>query len=279
MADRYLKTSRPVAPRCAHLATVAILLLCTVNCANRGSGRVVPSGTAQPDQFLYDKGMEALAKQKWLTAREYFKQLNETYVQSPLRPDAKLGVGDTYLGEGGAASIVLSINEFREFLSFYPLHRRADYAQFKLASAHFRQMRGAPRDQTETKDAIRDFQAFVVRYPNSSYLPEVKERLREAKDRLGESEFRVGRFYYQQAKAYPAAIERFNALLKEDPQFSGRDGVYFYLGESLLKAKREAEALPYFERLVKEFEKSEYLVDARKRITELKAQLEARSRS
>ena len=139
-------------------------------------------------------------------------------------------------------------------------------------------MRGAPRDQTETKDAIREFEAFIVRYPSSSYLSEVKERLREAKDRLGESEFRVGRFYYQQAKAYPAAIERFHALLKEDPEFSGRDGVYFYLGESLLKSKREAEALPYFERLVSEFEKSEYLSEARKRITALKAQLDARSR-
>jgi outer membrane protein assembly factor BamD len=140
-------------------------------------------------------------------------------------------------------------------------------------------MRGAPRDQTETKDAIREFEAFIVRYPTSSYLPEVKDRLREAKDRLGQSEFRVGRFYYQQAKAYPAAIERFNTLLKEDPQFSGRDAVYFYLGESLVKVRREAEALPYFEKLVKEFEKSEYLDEARKRITGLKAQLDARSRS
>ena len=35
--------------------------------------------------------------------------------------------------------------------------------------------------------------------------------------------------------------------------------------------RKEAEALPYFEQLVKEFEKSEYLLDAQKRIAELKA--------
>jgi hypothetical protein len=35
--------------------------------------------------------------------------------------------------------------------------------------------------------------------------------------------------------------------------------------------KREAEALPYFERLVKEFEQSEYLEKAKMRVTELKA--------
>ncbi len=256
-----------------------LALACAVGCANSGSGRVVPVGTPQPDQFLFEKGMEALAKNKWLTAREYFKQVNETYVQSPLRPDAKLGVGDTYLGEGGSASLVLAINEFREFLTFYPLNRRADYAQYKLGYAHFRQMRGAPRDQTETRAAIKEFDAFVVKYPNSAYLAEVREKLREAKDRIAEAEFRVGRFYYQQAKFYPAAIARFNAILKDDPEFTGRDSVYFYLGEALLKVKLDAQALPYYEKIVKEFGKSEYLDESRKRIAELKAQAEARSRS
>ena len=38
---------------------------------------------------------------------------------------------------------------------------------------------------------------------------------------------------------------------------------------------RQAEALPYFERLVKEFEQSEYLEEATKRIAELKSSLAA----
>ena len=40
---------------------------------------------------------DALQKKKWLTARENFKQVTETYTASPIRPDAKLGIGDTYL--------------------------------------------------------------------------------------------------------------------------------------------------------------------------------------
>ena len=39
-----------------------------------------------------------------------------------------------------------------------------------------------------------------------------------------------------------------------------------------MKVRLQAEALPYYERLVKEFERSQYLVEAQKRITELKAQ-------
>jgi hypothetical protein len=39
----------------------------------------------------------------------------------------------------------------------------------------------------------------------------------------------------------------------------------------MVKIQRPAEALPYFERLVKEFEQSEFLEKAKLRITELKA--------
>ena len=60
-------------------------------------------------------------------------------------------------------------------------------------------------------------------------------------------------------------------LLAADPEYTRRDAVYYYLGESYARIQRPAEALPYFERLVKEFEQSEFLEKAKLRITELKA--------
>ena len=43
-------------------------------------------------------------------------------------------------------------------------------------------------------------------------------------------------------------------------------------GSSQASADKKAEALPYYERLIKEFEKSEYLPLAQKRVAELKTQ-------
>ena len=251
------------------LVAVAGLLAATVGCGVKTRGSV-PAGTSEPDRFLFERGTEFLDNKKWLTSREFFKQLVETYTASPFRPDAKLGIGDTYLGEGSSESLVLAIAEFQEFLSFYPTHPRADYAQYKLGLAHFRQMRAPQRDQTETRDAIREFETFIVRYPNSEMMPEVKNRLREAKDRVSQAELEVGRFYYR-IKWYPGAIDRLTALLKEDPEFTSRDAAYYYLGESLTVVGRKAEALPLFEKLLAEFEKSEFLEDAKKRIDELKS--------
>lgn len=238
-------------------------------CASAGRG--VPAGTSQPDKFLFDKGTEALNARKWLTAREFFREIVDSYTQSPYRPDAKLGIGDTYLGEGTTEGLERALNEYREFLGFFPTNPRADYAQYKLGMTHFKQMRAPQRDQSQTREAIAEFERFVERYPASMLMPEVQARLRESRDRLSESDYLVGYFYYRQ-RWYPGAVDRFKDLLKQDPGFTNRDAVYFYLGESLFKANRKAEALPYYEMLVQEFQESEYLPDATKRVAELKSQ-------
>jgi outer membrane protein assembly factor BamD len=130
-------------------------------------------------------------------------------------------------------------------------------------------MQNPQRDQSETKEAIQEFQAFVERYPNSGLMPEVRTRQREAKDRLAESDYQVAAFYYRN-RWYPGAVERLKSLLARDPEYTYRDAAYYHLAESLVKLNRAAEALPYYERLVKEFENSQYLDEARKRIAELK---------
>jgi outer membrane protein assembly factor BamD len=230
----------------------------------------VPTGTPEPDRFLFERGTETLNDRKWITSREFFRQLVDAYPQSPYRAEAKLGIADTYLGEGTAEGFVLAQNEFREFLAFYPTHSRADYAQYKLGMTHYYQMRAALRDQTETREAIKELTVYLERYPDRELTPEVRKRLREARDRLSESEFRVGLHYFR-SRWYPGAIERFRGVISSDPEFTNRDAVYYYLAESYMRIQRPPEALPLFERLVKEFEKSEHLADAQKRIDEIKA--------
>lgn len=139
-------------------AALLVVLALFAGCGAKPN--TIPAGTAQPDKFLFDEGNEALKKEDWLKAREYFQRLVDSYPQSPFRADAKLAIGDTYLGEGSTESALLAANEFREFLSFYPTSLRADYAQYKLAMSHARQMRAPERDQTETRAALKEFDAF-----------------------------------------------------------------------------------------------------------------------
>jgi len=251
-------------------ALTFILILAAVAASACGPKKdVIPKGS-QPDKFLFDRGTEELGKRHWLTAREYFRRILDSYPQSNLRPDAKLGLADSYLGEDTGETLTLAINEYREFLTFYPTHERADYAQYKLGMTHYKQMKSSQRDQTETKAAIEEFATFVERYPHSTMLGDAKAKLRECRDRLSLHEYEVGVFYFKQ-RWYPGAIDRLKALLKQDPGFTSRDGAYFYLAESLLKIRLNAEALPYYEKLIAEFEESDYLERAKERADELKS--------
>ena len=251
-----------------------VVLIClSVSAACASSGTRVPEGTLEPDKFLFQRGTEALTKKRWLTAREFFRTLLDSYPQSPARAEAKLGLGDSFLGEKTAEAYVLAINEYREFLAYYPQNEHAHRAQFQLAMAYFQQMRGPERDQTDTKSAIQEFTVYVQRYPDRPLITEARQKLREARDRLSLSEYRVGYFYYRTQKWYPGAIDRFVALLRDDPEFTNRDAVYFYLAQSLIKVERPAEALPYLDRLVKEFVESEHLAEAQKQAAEIRAQL------
>jgi outer membrane protein assembly factor BamD len=253
---------------------VLVLAAAIAGCAAKTNA--LPPGTADADKFLFDRGTEAAKEKKWLDSREYFRNLVDNYPQSPFRPDAKLALGDTYISDGGTENLLLAANEFREFLTFYPTHPRADYAQLQLARTFVEQMLAPERDQSATRDAIKEIEIFLQRFPNSSLMPEARKMEREAKDRLSEANYKVG-FYYFRVKWYPGAIERFKEVLSTDPNYTNRDAVYYHLAESLYRsagatdAAKKAEALPYFERLVKEFEKSEFLPAAQKRIAELKA--------
>ena len=248
-------------------AWATLLLLVTSACAS--SDTPLPLGAAGADRALYELGIEALEERRWLRAREYFVEVVDNYPQSVVRPDAMLGIGDTYYGVGSPEAYLRALNEFEQFLSFFPLHLRADYAQHKLGMTHYNQMRRAERDQTETNAAIEAFEVFIAQYPNSELMDEVRVKLREALDRHSQSEFLVGRFYYR-FEVWGGAIERFRGILDNDAGFTNRDAVYFYLAESLFLTDRGVEALPYYERLAEEFEESEYLEATRARITELK---------
>src|SRR5215204_4359118 len=89
---------------------VLVLAVTLAGCAAKSNS--MPPGTADADKFLFDRGSAAAKDKKWLDSREYFRNLVDNYPQSPFRPDAKLALGDTYLGQGGTENFLLAANEF-----------------------------------------------------------------------------------------------------------------------------------------------------------------------
>jgi outer membrane protein assembly factor BamD len=237
-------------------------------CGSKSKSPAMAPGV-EPDQYLFDRGQEELKKKSWFKAREYFRQVVENYPQSRYRPEAKLGLADTYLGEDSIESLILGANEYREFLTFFPTSDKAAAAQYRLALTHYQQMLAPQRDQTQTRQAILEFQTLVDRFPDAEVTADGRKKLQECKDRLSGADYEVGLFYYK-TRWYPGAISRFRQVLKENPTFGRRDGLYYYLADAYVRMGGAPEALPLLDKLSKEFEKSDFLLKGEALTTAIK---------
>ena len=204
----------------AFLAAFAAAL--TASSCGGKSDEALPAA-AQGDERLSAMGRQALEDKKWTEARGYFQQLIDSYPRSQLAGDARLGIADSYFNQSGSGNLILAIAEYRDFLTFFPNHPRADYAQFQIASGHYRQVRSPDRDQEPTELAVEEFEKLIELYRNSRYAEEGREILEECYERLAESEFNIGWFYLKTRKHCRASIPRFQKVVDDLP-FVHEDG-------------------------------------------------------
>jgi outer membrane protein assembly factor BamD len=249
---------------------VAFALVATLAACGGKSAGDIPRGT-QADERLMTLGRDALENKKWNDARGYFQQLLDAFPRSQLAGDARLGIADSYFNQSGSANLILAIAEYRDFLTFFPNHPRADYAQFQIAYGHYRQMQSPDRDQDPTQLAIEEFEKLIELYRNSRFAEQGRELLDECYETIAESEFRVGLFYLDIRKHCRAAIARFQNVVDKYPSFSKLDEVYFRLGSAYQLCNQPSEALPNFQTVVDNYPDSEYRDEAQSMLSSIQA--------
>jgi outer membrane protein assembly factor BamD len=225
------------------------------------SHEVVRRGT-QGDERLMALGRQKLDDEKWNDARGYFQQLLDAYPRSQFAGDARLGVADTYFNQSGRGNLILAIAEYRDFLTFFPNHPRADYAQYQIGFGHYKQTHSPDRDQEPTELAIEEFEKLTELYRNSRYADEGRVLLAECYETIAESLFRKGLFYLENRKACKAAIARFQTVLDQYPTFSKKDELHFRLGFAYQMCQDAAEAMPHLQQVLDEFPDSTFREDA-----------------
>jgi outer membrane protein assembly factor BamD len=250
-----------------------LLLAATVIGFGACSGKKAPKlqPTAQGDERLLALGRDALQQEKWEDARGYFQQLLDSYPRSTLAGDARLGVADSYFNQKGSGNLVLAIAEYRDFLTFFPNHPRADYAQFQIAYGHYKQIHSPDRDQDPTALAIEEFQKLIELYRNSRYAEQGKKLLDECNETMAESDFQVGLFYLQIRKHCRAAIARFNEVLAKYPTYSRNDELHFRLGTAYQLCRQPEEAKPHLQAVIDDYPNSAFREEAQSLLATLQA--------
>ncbi|MEL7183937.1 MAG: outer membrane protein assembly factor BamD [Pseudomonadota bacterium] len=102
----------------------------------------------------------------------------------------------------------------QRFIDFYPADEDAAYAQYLLALSYYDQIDQVGRDQGLTFQALQALRVVIERYPESEFARSAILKFDLAFDHLAAKEMEIGRYYLRQGH-YPAAINRFRAVVEE----------------------------------------------------------------
>jgi outer membrane protein assembly factor BamD len=123
---------------------------------------------------------------------------------------------------------VMAAHYFRTFTQGFP---RSEYVEeFLFMSAYCKYLL-SPRhslDQAETLDAIREFQGFINRFPNSPRVEQSNEYIDELRFKLEKKAFDSAMLYFN-IRDYNAAVTSFNNVIRQFPDTQFREESLFYI--------------------------------------------------
>ncbi len=232
------------------LALTLAMAVAAAGCAKRAP-KDKHAGLTAPQ--IYDLSLKLMEKKSYFRARETLqKALGRSDSTPELVAKVHLALADAYFHDGGVLNLAEALSRYTNFLTFYPNHARADYAQYQLGLCYLKQTLNPDRDQGQTHKALDELSKVPKIYPNSDYLGLADAKADEARELLAEHDFRIANFYFKKSE-YSGATQRFRQVLESYPRYSRKDSLYLVLGRSLLALDKKDEGCLYLQKLVAEF--------------------------
>lgn len=171
------------------------------------------------DNELLFAHAQALIAQRDFSQAE--RKLGDIGLVSPVPPEMdpqiKLALADSYFYQFGLINAVEAQSRYEQFLSFYPLHPRANYARYQIGVCLFLQSEDPENDQEYTLRAMEHFDAMVRDLPDGDpWQMAAKGQRIKAFDKLAAHEWAVANFYLSKER-YPGVIRRLNKLVDRYP--------------------------------------------------------------
>jgi len=199
---------------------VSLLLSC-------GGKEPVKKEEFNPVTYL-QKADELINKKEYEEARKLLLEIKNRESAKEYAPLAQLKIADSYLKENEPQ---LAIVEYRKFIEIYPESTYAPYAQYSIAMAYFRQIDGAERGAGTAQKALEEFLKLEKIYPRHPYKEILPLRIQKCRNIIAEGELIIGKFYYKKG-SYKAAIDRFEGIVKNYPDFKDLDETLYLLADS-----------------------------------------------
>ncbi|MCR4658716.1 MAG: outer membrane protein assembly factor BamD [Bacteroidales bacterium] len=171
---------------------------------------------------------------------------------------------------------------FQRYVRQYPYSTHTEEAAFRSAYCKYMDSPEYSLDQTTTAEAIKEFEQFVARSPQSLHVIKVNEYLDELRAKLMKKAYETAYEYYN-IEEYHAAYVSFQAFLNLYPEAQQREDATFYLlrsGYLYAIGSREDKMKERLQQVVNDFDKfatsfrdSKYMSQAQDIYTQSRAAL------
>ncbi len=215
--------------RSAFLVRLAILILaaglsaCTTSLSDLMPSIFSESGEKEEiaDEFsdwteeqFFEEAKTALREERWSKAVQLYEKLEARYPFGPHATQAQIDIAYAYYKNNEPDSALAAVDRF---IKLNPAHPNVDYAYYLRGLINYN--RGisfvdrfvptdpSQRDPGSAREAYRQFQELVAKFPNSRYAEDSRKRVTALRNNLGMYELHVADFYMRRG-AYLAAERR-----------------------------------------------------------------------
>ncbi|MEQ9642950.1 MAG: outer membrane protein assembly factor BamD [Alphaproteobacteria bacterium] len=165
----------------------------------------------RPVEQIYNQAMDQLLAGEVKEAAQNFDEVERQHPYSVWARKAQLMAAYAYYLDNEYDESILAAERF---LQLHPGNKDAAYAAYLIAISYYEQIADIGRDQKVTAQALNRLQEVVDRYPGTEYARDATLKIDLAHDHLAGKEMEIGRYYQVRGK-YAAAINRFQAVVKD----------------------------------------------------------------
>jgi len=224
-----------------------------------------------PDNELkYEKSMEYYEKGDYYRALQLFESILPIYRGTNKAEKLYYRYAYAYYYE---REYIMAAYYFKRFYSSFPSSQWAEESAFMSAYCTYLDSPRHTLDQTNTYEAIDEFQLFINRYPYGDRAKEATEYIDELRQKLQDKAFNIANLYFKM-EDYRAAIVSYKGVLRDYPDNEYKEDIlyniikayYEYAMMSIKKKQKEryeSAAAAYLD-FVSLYPESKYIKDVEK---------------
>ena len=176
---------------------------------------------------LYQVAMTTGKKAKFRSSLKLMEQIVPLYRGKPQAEKLSYIYANTFYNLG---DYLVAGYQFERFESTYPKSDSVEVAAYKSAKSYYELSPRFSLDQKDTRKGLEKLQAFVNKYPNSSYRIEANDLVTELRDKLEKKDIETAHQYFNiggQIGSFKPAVDAYENFISDHPGSIYREFAFY----------------------------------------------------